>query len=139
MNPELFSTEFGQREEAMSSSPNKSIYYWRKILPTENNCLLSGGRMFFIDTNQFYRSKVWTPLSWLSPTSKSTKLQSKEEEPSELTVESTSTNLLHPTLKSSWLKRKKLLPRLQKRLLLPPLKFNKIGLLIVNEMNKSIF
>lgn len=61
------------------------------------------------------RLKVWTLPSCTFLTSKSTKLQSKEEELSELTVESTSTNLLHPTLNWSLPKRRKLLKRLLKR------------------------
>lgn len=62
-----------------------------------------------------YRPRVWTPPSYTFPTSKSTTLQSKEEELTELTVESTSTNPLHLT--SSWLllKRRRLLPRLLRR------------------------
>ena len=48
-------------------------------------------------------------------TSKLTKLQSKEEELSELTVELTSTNLPHLTLNWSLLKEKKPLKRLLKR------------------------
>lgn len=53
--------------------------------------------------------------SCTSLTSKLTKLQSKEEELSELTVESTSTNPLHPTSNWSLLKRKKLSKGLPKR------------------------
>ena len=56
--------------------------------------------------------------SCTSLTFKLTKLQSKEEELSELTVELTSTNPLHPTLNWSSLKEKKPSKRLLKRRLL---------------------